>query len=58
MILCEILMMMVSLGQYPWIAALGYRFPNSSQFGGLQFYCGGSLVGFFLLINPKLTLDL
>lgn len=62
MILFEMLMMMISLGQYPWIAALGYQFPNLSQFGGFQFYCGGTLVSFFLfvlsLINQKLTLDL
>lgn len=31
------------LGQYPWIAALAYRFPNTS-FSQLQFYCSGSLV--------------
>lgn len=40
-------MLTLILGQYPWIAALGYRFPNASQYGGLQFYCGGSLVSFF-----------
>lgn len=33
------------VGQYPWIAALGYRFPNITK-GGLQFYCAGSLVRF------------
>lgn len=30
-------------GQYPWIAALGYRFPNTSYYG-LQFHCAGSLI--------------
>ncbi|XP_031626161.1 serine protease filzig-like [Contarinia nasturtii] len=35
--------MITQLGQYPWIAALGYRFPNSSIIG-LQFYCAGSLI--------------
>lgn len=29
------------LGQYPWIVALGYRFPNTSQ---LEFHCAGSLI--------------
>lgn len=31
------------IGQYPWIAALGYRFPNISL-NELQFHCAGSLV--------------
>lgn len=35
------------IGQYPWIAALGYRFPNMTM-SGLQFYCAGSLVRPFL----------
>lgn len=30
-------------GQYPWVAALGYRFPNASA-NGIQFYCAGSLI--------------
>lgn len=30
-------------GQYPWIAALGYRFPNTTIYG-LQFQCAGSLI--------------
>lgn len=30
-------------GQYPWIAALGYRFPNTSIYG-IQFHCAGSLI--------------
>lgn len=37
---------MISLlfpGQYPWIAALGYRFPNTSIYG-VQFHCAGSLI--------------
>lgn len=39
------------IGQYPWIAALGYHFPNIST-NGLQFYCAGSLVIAFF--NSKL----
>lgn len=31
------------IGQYPWIAALGYRLPNVTS-NGLQFFCAGSLV--------------
>lgn len=31
------------IGQYPWVAALGYRLPNASTHG-LQFYCAGSLI--------------
>lgn len=34
------------IGQYPWIAALGYRFPNVTL-TGIQFYCAGSLVSVF-----------
>lgn len=30
-------------GQYPWVAALFYRFPNAST-NGLQFYCAGTLI--------------
>ncbi|XP_055303511.1 proclotting enzyme isoform X2 [Sitodiplosis mosellana] len=31
------------IGQYPWIAALGYSLPNLTT-NGLQFYCAGSLI--------------
>ena len=40
-------------GEFPFMALLGYRIPNKTENGGIEYQCGGALINKYVIDNIR-----